>query len=114
MGHPAIYSAVCGNQYFHQMRFAAKGDYIPTHEHTYPHVLQVVRGRLLVAAGDERTEVGANQFFDVPAGVEHGLLALEDDTFAQCTHVMRWPDGTVVPFDYKLSARERLEITGAL
>lgn len=112
--HPIIQTAVSGNLYFHQMHFRRSGEYIPTHAHAYDHVLHVVRGRLKVATDTEVTEVGANQFFEVPLGKEHGLMALEDDTFAQCVHVMRFPDGAIIPFSYETSPIERLEITRAL
>jgi len=112
--YPTIYSTDCGNLYFHQMHFTQRGQCIPTAAHAYGRVLRLLRGRLRVSADGVETEVGDNEFFDVPAGVAHGLKALEDDTLAQCVHVMRFPDGSVVPFEYKLTPRERLEITGAL
>lgn len=114
MGYPSIHSAVCGNQYFHIMSFAKAGDFIPTHEHAYDHVSQILRGSARVI-GPGKDEIGkAGDFIDVPAGAAHGFTALEDETVVQCVHILRWPDGTIVPFSYQLSGHERLELTGSL
>jgi quercetin dioxygenase-like cupin family protein len=48
-----IETATAGNLYFHQMTFTEPGDLVPTHRHTYPHVLQVQQGTVRVyAEGD--------------------------------------------------------------
>lgn len=115
MAYPAIKTAISGNQYFHRMEFAEAGDHIPTHEHTYDHVLQVLVGSLKVYNGsDDPVIVRAGDLFDVPAGVAHGMIALEPGTVAQCIHILRQADGSVVPFSYQLSAHERIELTGSL
>lgn len=114
MGHPAIHTAVCGNQYFHVMTFREAGDHIPTHEHTYDHVMQILAGRVRIVSSRETIEAKAGDLYDVPRGVAHGIVALEDGSIAQCVHILRWPDGTIVPFSYKLSGHERIELTGAL
>lgn len=114
MGYPAIHTATCGNQYFHVMTFARVGDHIPTHEHTYDHVMQILAGSARVTSDAREDIAKAGDLVDIPAGVAHGITALEDGTVAQCVHILRWPDGTIVPFSYKLTPIERLELTGAL
>lgn len=114
MGHPAVHTATCGNQYFHRMTFAAAGDHIPTHEHTYDHVMQILAGSARVTSDTREDIAKAGDLLDIPAGVAHGITALEAGTVAQCVHILRWPDGTIVPFSYKLSGHERIALTGAL
>lgn len=80
MGHPAIHTAVCGNQYFHVMTFREAGDHIPTHEHTYDHVMQILAGRVRIVSDRETIEAKAGDLYDVPKGVAHGIVALEART----------------------------------
>jgi quercetin dioxygenase-like cupin family protein len=102
-----IDTAVCANQYFHQMTFTEVGDVIPTHEHAYDHVLQVQRGKVRIySSADGMEDLTAPALKSIPAGIGHDLEALEPETVCCCIHVLRDEAGQMYPFAYQLTGRE--------
>lgn len=110
----AVHTGTCANLYFHRMTMDA-GDVVPTHRHTYGHVMQILAGRAEIwAEGGEAMKAQAGDMIDIPAGMAHDVCALENGTVVQCVHVMHLEDGTEMPFSYQPTAREVMQITAAM
>jgi quercetin dioxygenase-like cupin family protein len=56
----------------------AKGEGAATHQHAEEQILYVLSGRIEATLGDEEYEVGPGEATFNPAGVPHGMRALED------------------------------------
>jgi quercetin dioxygenase-like cupin family protein len=101
-----IDTATAGNLYFHQMTFTEPGDLVPTHRHTYPHVLQVQQGTVrLYSETDGIEELTAPAVKVIPAGIAHDVESLTP-AIACCIHEMRDAEGQIYPFAYERTTRE--------
>lgn len=108
-------TAVCGNIYFHMMTMTEAGDVVPTHRHSYGHVLQVQKGRVRVwSEKDGDRIISAPGLFDVPAGVSHDMEALDAGTVCCCIHPLRDEHDQLMPFSYEATSRELANATGRL
>jgi quercetin dioxygenase-like cupin family protein len=56
----------------------AKGEGAEMHQHDEEQVLYILTGRIRATLGDEEYEVGPGEATFSPAGVPHGMHALED------------------------------------
>src|SRR5215470_9828527 len=56
----------------------AKGEGAEMHQHEEEQVLYILSGRIRAALGDEEYEVGPGEATFSPAGMRHGMRALED------------------------------------
>ena len=96
------------------MTFTAVGDAIPTHRHTYDHVLQVQQGQVRVwSEGGGSEDLQAPAVKMIPAGVSHDLEALTP-AVACCIHQMRDSDGHEFPFAYQRTNREVMDATARM
>jgi len=59
-----------------------KGAEVPWHSHPHEQVGHVASGRLQFWIGDEERTLGPGDGYFVPGGVQHKVVALEDDTIA--------------------------------
>jgi len=60
-----------------EFRLAA-GATLPRHAHEHEQTGYLVAGRLLLAIGDERRDVGPGDAWCIPGGVEHGAEVVDD------------------------------------
>lgn len=107
----SIHTGSCGALYFHQMTFTEPGDLVPTHRHTYDHVLQVQHGTIRIWSERDGVETATGPAMKmIPAGVAHDLEAVTP-AVACCIHEMRDADGHVYPFAYERTNREVMAAT---
>lgn len=115
MSGVAVYTKIEDGKYFHRMVALRAGEIVPTHRHRYDHVTTCRAGRatLWAESGGEKA-LGPGESWTVAGGIAHDIEFLEAGTIVECEHVLRRADGSPVPFDYELSPRERVELTGLL
>ena len=84
---PAI--SVVGNTWVKQMIFESKGDVHPGHRHSFDHQTLLAKGSVEVWANGKTTEFTAPTIIYIKAGIQHGMIALEDATVIYCIHPLR-------------------------
>ena len=88
--HAPIHAISCvSNVFIKQMTFVKAGDVEQGHSHCFDHVTLLSAGRLRLEALGTVTDFTAPQHIFIKAGVVHKLIALEDNTIAQCIHALR-------------------------
>jgi len=116
LDHPRRSEDVRGNLFFVDVEFPKAGVPLFPHTHPYDHVTRVVVGRVAVKCGDTVHMLDAANPFKrscvVPQGVIHSAIALDDGACMTCTHILRRDDGTIIPFEYKLTSAELMAATG--
>lgn len=93
MNIPVHAISCVSNVFIKQMVFVKAGDIEKGHSHCFDHVTLLSAGRLRVEALGTTTDFTAPQHIFIKAGVRHQLIALEDNTVAQCIHALRDGDG---------------------
>ena len=89
MSEPISAISCISNVFIRQMTFVKAGDVELGHSHCFDHVTLLSAGRLRVEALGTSTDFTAPQHIFIKAGVLHRLIALEDNTIAQCIHALR-------------------------
>lgn len=114
--HPRRSEDVRGNLFFVDVEFPKANIPLFPHTHPYDHVTRAVVGRVAVLVDDTVNILDASDPFRrscvVPSGVIHSAMGLDDGACMTCTHILRKDDGTIVPFDYKLTTAELMAATG--
>lgn len=114
--HPRRSEDVRGNLFFVDVEFPKAGVPLFPHTHPYEHVTRAVIGRVAVLCGDVVNILDASDPFRrsclVPKDVPHSAIGLEDGACMTCTHILRRDDGTMFPFEYKLTTAELMAATG--
>lgn len=64
-------------RYFHMK----KGSMIKEHFHDWEHEIYVVKGRLIITAGEEKAEVSEGCAIYIPPNILHSFLAIEESEF---------------------------------
>lgn len=86
---PVVTISCVSNVFIKQMVFPKKGDFEEGHAHTFDHVTLLSSGRLQLNALGKSTEFSAPHHIFIKAGIEHELIALEDNTAVHCIHALR-------------------------
>jgi hypothetical protein len=94
MAHPKVAVSCVSSVYVRHMVFEKTGDIETGHSHQFDHQTLVAKGSVRVSANGKDTVFNAPHCVFIKAGVEHELIALEDDTVCYCIHALR--DGTDV------------------
>ena len=89
MNCPISAISCVSNVFIKQMTFVKAGDIEQGHAHCFDHITMLSNGRLRLVALGTRTDFTAPQHIFIKAGVVHELIALEDNTVAQCIHALR-------------------------
>ena len=92
MSAPKVRDVCTGGLAIHLMIFEKSGDVNLGHSHIYSHHSFVGRGRVLVESNGKGVEVGECELIFIPAGIEHTLTALEDNTSVMCLHAVKDDD----------------------
>jgi len=81
--------SLVSNMWVKQMIFERAGDIHPGHSHSHDHQTLLARGSVEVIANGETTKFVAPTIIYIKAGVQHGMVALEDTTVIYCIHPLR-------------------------
>jgi quercetin dioxygenase-like cupin family protein len=71
------------------MHFVQAGDREEGHAHCFDHLTLLASGKIRIAALGKFNDFTAPHHIFIKAGVEHELLALEDNTTVHCIHAIR-------------------------
>lgn len=94
MNQPKVGLGSVANLFSRMMLFEKTGDTELGHAHRHPHLTLLAKGALKVVVNGEETEFDAPYQIYIEKGLEHTLIALEDNTLAFCIHALRDGDGT--------------------
>lgn len=73
--------------YYKQYRVPDAGTLIPQHSHDFPHLTALLQGSIRAYRGDDLLgDYHAPAVVQIPAGVLHTFLTLEDDVALACIH----------------------------
>ena len=87
----------CGNIYIRTNDPMKAGQQVDGHAHNFDHATFVSAGAFRIHRGTEVIEVRAGELpVLIAAGVEHTLIALEDNSVYLCIYSHRLPQGDVV------------------
>jgi quercetin dioxygenase-like cupin family protein len=89
MDRPYVHISCVSNVFIKQMRFAKAGDIEQGHSHCFDHLTLLASGKLRLTALGKSTDFVAPHHIFIKAGVEHELMALEDETVVHCIHAIR-------------------------
>lgn len=89
MDRPHVHISCVSNVFVKQMRFARAGDMEQGHSHCFDHLTLLATGKLRLTALGKSSDFVAPHHIFIKAGVEHELLALEDETTVHCIHAIR-------------------------
>jgi quercetin dioxygenase-like cupin family protein len=81
--------SIVANVWVKQMLFANKGDIHAGHIHTFDHQTLLAKGSVEVLANGVATVFTAPTIIFIRAGVQHGMVAMEDATVVYCIHPLR-------------------------
>jgi hypothetical protein len=84
---PAI--SIVGNTWVKQMIFERAGDVHPGHMHTHDHQTLLAKGSVEVWANGVTTTFVAPTIIYIKAGIQHGMIAKQDETVIYCIHPLR-------------------------
>jgi quercetin dioxygenase-like cupin family protein len=76
-----VLTGLCGEQMMMVLNATLPGHSVPTHSHPHEQIGMVYSGRAILRIGDEEREVGAGDFYCIPAGVPHSDTTLGDEPF---------------------------------
>jgi hypothetical protein len=71
------------------MVFEKKGDIEEGHAHCFDHQTLLAKGSIKVKANGKENVFTAPHCIFIKAGLEHELVAMEDDTVTYCIHALR-------------------------
>lgn len=91
---PDISIGCVANLFSRMMYFRNVGDTEQGHAHRHAHLTLLARGSLKVIVNDKETEFVAPYQIYIEKGIEHTLIATENDTIAFCIHALRDGDST--------------------
>ena len=94
MADPKIAVSCVASVYIRHMVFENTGDIELGHSHQFDHQTLVAKGSVKIKANGKETVFNAPHCVFIKAGVEHELVAMEDDTVVYCVHALR--DGSDV------------------
>lgn len=86
---PEVTISCVSNVFVKQMRFVNAGDMEHGHSHCFDHLTLLASGRIRLTALGKSDDFVAPHHIFIKAGVEHELLALEDNTTVHCIHAIR-------------------------
>lgn len=91
------------NVFVKQMIIPKAGTYVPQHAHKYDHLTMLAAGSIRVwkdgiLQGDRSAPTG----IEIPAGVKHMFMSLEDGTVAYCIHNLSRPDFAAVVEEHQI------------
>jgi len=86
---PYVAISCVSNVFIKQMTFVKAGDMEQGHSHTFDHVTLLASGKIRLTALGKFTDFIAPHHIFIKAGVNHELLALEDNTVVHCIHALR-------------------------
>ena len=88
--YPGIEShmTMVANTWIRQMHFPNAGNYMAGHKHTFNHTTLLAKGKFRVKVNGHITDYTAPQVVIIKAGLEHKIVALEDDSLAYCIHAL--------------------------
>jgi len=89
MDRPYVHISCVSNVFIKQMRFIKAGDIEQGHSHCFDHLTLLASGKLRLTALGQSTDFVAPHHIFIKAGVEHELMALEDETVVHCIHAIR-------------------------
>jgi quercetin dioxygenase-like cupin family protein len=88
-----------GNIFIRENRLAKTGDITNGHKHNFDHTTILMRGSVRITAklddGNLIRDAKAPAYVLIKAGVEHEIVALEDDTVYWCVYSHRTPQGEI-------------------
>ena len=73
-----IKTLVCGEKMLLSEFHMDKGSRLPMHSHPQEQCGRLIRGKILLTVGKERSEMAPGDCWNVPGGLEHGAEILED------------------------------------
>ena len=91
---PGILSQGIKNLWTRMMYFRKAGDFEETHSHNFDHLTLLTQGSIKVIVNEKETICEAPMQIYLKAGLEHKLIAMEDDTMVTCVHALKNADGT--------------------
>ena len=86
---PYVAISCVSNVFIKQMTFTKAGDLEEGHSHTFDHVTLLASGKIRLNALGKSTDFTAPHHIFIKAGVNHELVALEDNTVVHCIHALR-------------------------
>lgn len=89
MNGPRVHISCVSNVFVKQMHFVNAGDMEQGHAHCFDHLTLLASGKIRMTALGKSTDFTAPHHIFIKAGVEHELLALEDNTVVHCIHAIR-------------------------
>jgi hypothetical protein len=81
--------SVVSNVWIRQMIFAKAGDEMKGHKHLFDHHTLLAKGEFAVTVNDKTTVFKAPHIVIIKKGLEHKIVALEDDSLGFCIHPIR-------------------------
>lgn len=94
---PSIQIMAVSNVYIRSMIFEKKGDTEIGHKHPYHHGTMLSSGSLLVKTEKGMKIFNAPSLIFIDKDLTHELIALEDNTVANCIHALRDVEGELIP-----------------
>jgi hypothetical protein len=94
---PSIQIMAVSNVYIRSMVFEKKGDTEIGHKHPYHHGTMLSSGSLLVKTEKGMKIFNAPSLIFIDKDLTHELIALEDNTVANCIHALRDVEGALIP-----------------
>jgi quercetin dioxygenase-like cupin family protein len=76
-----VLTGLHGEQMMMALNATLPGHSVPTHSHPHEQIGMVYSGRAILRIGEEKREVGAGDFYCIPAGVPHSDTTLGDEPF---------------------------------
>jgi len=89
MAYPQIAVSCVASVYVRHMLFEKAGDIETGHSHQFDHQTLVAKGSIKVKANNKETVFHSPHCVFIKSGVEHELIALEDNTVVYCIHALR-------------------------
>lgn len=81
--------SIVGNTWVKQMLFEHKGDVHAGHTHSFDHQTLLAKGSVEVWANGLTTVFTAPTIIYIKAGIQHGMIAMEDESVIYCIHPLR-------------------------
>lgn len=81
--------SIVGNTWVKQMIFERAGDVHPGHTHSHDHQTLLAKGSVEVWTNGVTTIFNAPTIIYIRAGIQHGMIAKQDETVIYCIHPLR-------------------------
>ncbi len=81
--------SIVGNTWVKQMIFENAGDVHAGHTHSFDHQTLLAKGSVEVWANGLTTVFTAPTIIYIKAGIQHGMIAMEDESVIYCIHPLR-------------------------